>query len=451
MLKQISPISYLVVLIAVGVLFLELKPSEEFDHLISSGEQALLRLNNKELKEKGTEAIAQHHYSQAVDYLERAWKNSTDPETLIYLNNARIGDDKAREVAISVPIDDDGNTIFFGMEMLRGYAQFQDKINDNGGINGTPLKLTIVNDQDDPRIATELANKLAEREELLAVTGHWSSSTSLAAVPIYDQNQLPFVAPVSTNTAIAGMSDYVFRTVPDNTVVAETMVDYATDHLQAEQLTVFFDSNSTYSLSLKRELTTTMKENSIPVQCDFNQRLIGNCLNRSRQKNVDALVLIPGTNTISIALHVINANSQEFPLIGDIGNLYGIRTLEAGGNDAVGMAIPLPWHIEKPKNQAFVEKARKLWGGSVNWATAMTYDAMSAIAQGLKRLQEDPTREGLKQALSAKDFSAPGVVEPVEFLPSGDRDGELIMVEVQPRDDSRSGTGYDFVPIASPN
>jgi branched-chain amino acid transport system substrate-binding protein len=71
---------------------------------------------------------------------------------------------------------------------------------------------------------------------------------------------------------------------------------------------------------------------------------------------------------------------------------------------------------------------------------------MNAIAQALEQAQAS-TREGIQSALSSSDFSAPGVVQPVKFLPSGDRDGRLIMVEVQPANPSRSGTGYDFVPV----
>jgi len=169
-------------------------------------------------------------------------------------------------------------------------------------------------------------------------------------------------------------------------------------------------------------------------------------LEQIKNDNGEAIIVIPSAETVDQALQVVNANDRKLPVIGEIGNLYGMKTLEAGGEDAVGMAIPIPWHIDHPGDPEFVETAQDLWGGGINWATVMTYDAMSAIAQGLEQ-SPNPSRESLKQALSAKDFSAPGVVEPVEFLPSGDRDGELIMVEVQPRNPSRSGTGYDFVPV----
>lgn len=169
-------------------------------------------------------------------------------------------------------------------------------------------------------------------------------------------------------------------------------------------------------------------------------------LNDAKQQGAEALVLIPSPKTVDRALQVVDVNNRELPLIGDIGNLYGVKTLQVGGEDAVGMAIPIPWHIQKSGNQEFVQTSRQLWGGDVNWATVMAYDAMSAIAQAL---EQNPTRKGVQQALSSGGFSAPGVVQPVQFLPSGDRDGRLMMVEVQRANPSRSGTGYDFVPISN--
>jgi len=82
----------------------------------------------------------------------------------------------------------------------------------------------------------------------------------------------------------------------------------------------------------------------------------------------------------------------------------------------------------------------------VNWATVMAYEAMSAIAQAIEQTS-NLTRESLQDSLASNGFSAPGVIQPVKFLPSGDRDGRVIMVEVQRTNSSRSGTGYDFVPV----
>ena len=424
----------------------------QLSHRFSGGEKILVSSSSDpqafiQQKEQGVQAMAAGNYSRAVNHFQAALaEKSNSPEALIYLNNARIGNQEAYEIAVPVPIDAD--TVFFSLEMLRGYAQAQQEINRAGGINGTPVRLTLVNDSDSPRIATEIAEELGSRNNILAVTGHWSSSATLAAAPIYDQNELVLVNPVSTSTEISGISDYVFRTIPSNFVVGATMADYALNDLGVQNVAIFYDSDSGYSLSLRRELKGALSTRGGRVTGEYDLSEAGfrprELLQAVKRQNGEVVVLIPSPETVNRALQIVNVNERELPLIGDIGNLYGVRTLEVGQEDAVGMAIPIPWHIQKPGNQQFVRKSRDLWEADVNWATVMAYDAMNAIAQAL---EQNPTREGIQQALSSNTFSASGVVQPIRFLPSGDRDGRLMMVEVQPANPSRSGTGYDFVPI----
>ncbi|QDZ38987.1 ABC transporter substrate-binding protein [Euhalothece natronophila Z-M001] len=397
-------------------------------------------------KQQGTEAMANSNYDQAIANFEQALQeNRNDPESLIYLNNARIGNEEAYTIAVTVPIIDD--TVFFSLEMLRGYAQAQNEINEAGGINGTPIKLMLVNDDDDSEVAKEVVEELAQREEVLAVTGHWSSGTTLGTIPVYDENELVLVNPVSTSTEISGASDYVFRTIPSNFFVGAAMAEYALNDLEVSNVAIFYDSDSGYSLSLNREFKSALATRGGSVVAEIDLSAGGfrprRELERVKERDAETIVFIPAPETVSRALEIVNVNNRELPLIGDIGNLYGVRTLEVGGENAVGMVIPIPWHIEQPGSEDFVQTSRELWGADVNWATVMTYDAMSAIAQAL---EQSPTREGLKNALSDSDFSAEGVMQPIEFLPSGDRDGDLVMVEVQPASPSRSGTGYDFVP-----
>lgn len=72
-------------------------------------------------KEKGIAAMETENYQQAeAAFSEAIQKFPNAPETLIYLNNARIGSKKFYMVAASVPIT--GPSPSFASEMLRGFA-----------------------------------------------------------------------------------------------------------------------------------------------------------------------------------------------------------------------------------------------------------------------------------------------------------------------------------------
>ncbi len=469
--KGVPPIVYIIAVIAVGLGLYQFvfsssgsssndnssKGNNDQQVRFSSGEKMLIESNQYpetflNYKEQGIQAMAQGNYSQAEQHFEDALEEySNSPETRIYLNNAKAADENPYEIGVTLPLEKgilQGDTFNFSLQLLRGYAHRQSEINQAGGIDGRPIQITIANDEDNAKVAKNVARQFANQQDVLAVTGHWSSEVALAAAPVYNRNQLVLVNPVSTIPKLAGRSNYVFTMTPNNFFVANTIADYARKDLNVENIAVFYDSESDYSSSLREELKSAVSSYQLSISSEFDFNEAGfipeDALRQIRRGKAEAIVLLPSTNTIDNALQIVTVNDQQLPLIGDIGNLYSIKTLKQGGEDAVGMVTPIPWHIKKPGDPQFVERSRELWGGDVNWASVMAYDSMTAIGYAMA---QQPTREGIQQALSSSNFSAPGVVERIQFRPNGDRDGELMMVEVQATRSSRSGTGYDFVPI----
>ena len=111
------------------------------------------------------------------------------------------------------------------------------------------------------------------------------------------------------------------------------------------------------------------------------------------------------------------------------------KTLQLGQKDVNGLVVDAIWHPDSDPTNPFAKNAEKLWKGVVNWRTATSYDATQAIISGLK---QNPTRNGLQQAISQQGFSIDGATGKVKFLPSGDRMGDTILLKVHP---SNSSTG----------
>ena len=106
------------------------------------------------------------------------------------------------------------------------------------------------------------------------------------------------------------------------------------------------------------------------------------------------------------------------------------------------MVLAIPWHILGNPQADFPKIANQLWGGEVNWRTAMAYDAAMALISAMER---NPTRTGVQQALLAPDFSAEGATGAIRFLPSGDRNQAVQLVTIQ--SGNRTSFGYEFVPV----
>jgi branched-chain amino acid transport system substrate-binding protein len=411
---------------------------------LSTGKKLLIPDGATTTKQAAVQAIASGNYNAAISDLEASLKtNRNDPEALIYLNNARIGNQKSYTIAVAVPIGADLNG---AKEILRGVAQAQNEVNQSGGINGTPLKVLIANDDDNPKIASQIASALANNSEVLGVIGHFSSDATLAASKIYQQNQLVAISPISTSVQLSGIGSNIFRTVPSDRFAANSLSRYMLTKLQKKKAAVFFNSASNYSKSLKSEFTTALYGDGGQVVSEFDFAK-GNfnateSFKSAIAQGAEVIMLAADTATLDQALQVVQVNAKRLPLLaGD--DVYTAKTLQIGGAGAVNMVLAVPWHILADPQSSFPQTSKQLWNAEVSWRTALAYDAAIALIAGLGR---NPTRTGIQQALSAPDFSAQGASGPIRFLPSGDRNRAVQLVIVKPG--TRTSYGYDFVPIS---
>ncbi|MBW4655175.1 MAG: ABC transporter substrate-binding protein [Kaiparowitsia implicata GSE-PSE-MK54-09C] len=408
----------------------------------SVGDRLLVSAGATPDKQAGIEAIASGNYAQAIERLQASLQQQrNDPEALIYLNNARIGDDASYSVAVAVPL---GASVNSALELMRGAAHAQDRINAVGGINGTPIKIALVDDNNDPETAADVARRLVDDSTVLAVVGHFGSDTTLAAAAVYNEGNLPMISPTSTSVQLSGQGPYIFRTVPNDRFTATTLSRFMVEDRQQRNAAVFFNSESGYSLSLKNEFTTAVASDGGQVLMEFDLAApgfdAGSAVNQARQQGVEVLVLAANTATLDPALQVIAVNRQELTVLGG-DSLYNPKVLQVGGANAEGLVVAVPWIIQSAPQSSFAQESRQLWGGDVNWRTAMTYDALESIGQALA---QSPTRDGIAQTMRSGVFSVEGATGTVRFLPSGDRNQAMQLVEVLPGD--RSGYGYDFSP-----
>jgi branched-chain amino acid transport system substrate-binding protein len=417
-----------------------------FRYRISEGEKILIPSVKTPDKVAGVQALSWKDYSQAVSQFEQSLRqNRNDPETVIHLNNARIGDRPAFKVAAVVPI---GSNLDVAQEMLRGVAHAQDEINLKGGIQGKPLKVVIANDANQPEIAKRIAATLVKDPKILAVIGHNASDASVAAAPIYNQGGLVMITPTSFSDKLSSSGKYIFRMVPSIWYVADKLAAYISQNTPQARVAICSDVAAPDNESFRNQFTTALfgkKVTFVNVACDFSdpdfdpKAAIAQILDRG----ATTLLLAPHVDRIGKVVEIAAANQGKLSLFGSP-TPYTAETL-AGKAAVNGLTLVVPWHPVTIPDNPFVQDAAKRWGGRVNWRTAMSYDSVKAIATAL---QQNQTRQGLRDTLSSPDFSTQGASGTIQFLPSGERQiapGIGVLVRVQP--DPRSPEGYDFAPF----
>ena len=84
-------------------------------------------------------------------------------------------------------------------------------INAQGGLLGKKVELVVYDDRADGKEAVALARKLIEQDRVVAVVGGSYSTPSRAAAPIFQDDQVPFVAAYAVHPDITKAGDYCFR------------------------------------------------------------------------------------------------------------------------------------------------------------------------------------------------------------------------------------------------
>jgi ABC-type branched-subunit amino acid transport system substrate-binding protein/predicted Ser/Thr protein kinase len=430
---------------------------------ISCGEEIL---GYKPLPEqqKGVEAFAAGNYNDAVNWFSKAWQSKTyakDPQTLIYLNNARVINEKipSYTIAVVLPLKEDTDSLTVSTEILEGIAQAQDKFNQNPQ-KKFGLKVLIASDRNDKISAKNMAKSLVEKRDVLGVIGHFSSDTTLEALDVYQKNKLLLISPTATSEKLSTKCQqpqfcFFRRVVNSNSVTAKFLTNYLKVQENKNRALVFFNPLSKYSSSLQQEFSNKLKANTGKVvdifefstnNSFFNIEIANNKI-QAHKPNV--LVLFPNTDGVmpDQAVQVIREYQERYLIIGG-DSVSSNKITSAINKDAVGFVMAVPWHFIASRNPDFIKDAtQNYWGKNVDWNTALSYDATIVLLEALQKLPSRE-REKLPQVMAEPDFKAQeGATGTISFQPNGNRKEENVVLVKVVRD---SITGkLQFIPLVN--
>ena len=393
----------------------------------SLGERMLIGANATAAKKDGTNAYSKQDYVKAADYFQQSLAEyPNDPETLIYLNNARVAQQQPVKIAAVVPI---GSNLDVAQEMLRGVAQAQAEFNQGGG----SLQVQIINDENDTELAQQVAETVVQDKSILAVVGSNASNASLAGAEIYQQAGVVMITPTSTSEQLSNFGNYIFRAAPTNDAMANTLAEYAIDVAKRKNVAVCYDSQAPDNVTFKDAFIPALIArggNYINTQCDFAAPDFNaeDSVNNLISSGAEAVLLAPHIDKLNRAIELSRANNWKMALLGTF-SLNTSKITQSGQGDLNGVVLPVPFHAQQDSATDFTSQAQATWGNDVTltWRTATSYDATKAIAQGLKI---SSTRADLRDVLHSNSSIA-GANSQVQFLPSGDRTIDTALVEVK--------------------
>ncbi len=133
-----------------------------------------------------------------------------------------------------------------GVAVRNGAELALEKINEEGGINGRPLELLIMDDKNDPELIPALYASFLE-EEVAAVIGHTFSNMSMAALPLINEQEIILVGPTNSSNALTGLDDFFFRVSQPTRMETDMHASFALQQGLSRMAVVYDLGNRAYS------------------------------------------------------------------------------------------------------------------------------------------------------------------------------------------------------------
>ena len=303
-----------------------------------------------------------------------------------------------------------GDTATFGRSTDNGIRMQIEEVNDRGGVLGRPLELVTEDDRSVTEEARTAAQKLLQRDQVVALLGEVASSRSLAAAPEAQRARVPMISPASTNPRVTEVGDYVFRACFIDPFQGAVMAKFAGETLGAKRVAILFDFKQDYSVGLADFFRKTFQSMGGEIVAD-ERYTSGDIefraqLTKIRATHPDA-IFVPGYYTEA---GLIAKQARELgitaPLLGGDG-WDSTRTLEIGGAAVEGNFFSNHYAADSdsPLVQAFVKKYRAKYGEVPDAMAVLGYDAAGILVDALGRAG---TTEGpkLRDAIAAtKDYA----------------------------------------------
>lgn len=241
-------------------------------------------------------------------------------------------------LAVSAPIT--GNNAQYGIDM-RDMAQMAvDEFNAAGGFgDGQKINLVIYDDKGDANEGINVANLIAENEDVFAVVASFGSTVSMAQAPIFEQAQLPMLSPNSSHIDFPGMGDMMIPLNPTSANSYDVIAKFFYDNI-GTKLAILYqntEQGTTASGVLKENFeslggTVTSYETYVPGETNDFTALLA----KARESEPDALFIngdymdaskavlqwkeIPGTENIQLLASGNCLIQSFFDVVGDKAN-----------------------------------------------------------------------------------------------------------------------------------
>lgn len=196
------------------------------------------------------------------------------------------------EIKIAAVLPLTGDAASAGQDTKLGIDLAVSIINEDGGVNGRPIKVIYEDSKADPQTGVSALRKAITVDKVQYVIDNSISSVTLAMAPIAEENKVVLLATGATAPSISDAGDFIFRIWNSDVIEGQTIAPYAFDSLGTKRVAILYINND-YGLGLRDVFTEAFKGEAVaqetydPGLNDFRTQLA-----KILKESPDAIYLI---------------------------------------------------------------------------------------------------------------------------------------------------------------
>ena len=335
------------------------------------------------------------------------------------------------KIGLSAPLT--GDWAEYGNDFKRSVTMVIDRGNRMGGIHGKKVILEIADSRGDPKESVLIAEKFVADPEIIAEIGDFSSSSSMAAAPIYERADMTQLSPTASHMEFTKKGKNMFRVVATQGYEGPYNARWAVQELGKKKIATIYinndwgvDANKYFTQEARKLGAEILAEEAFtPGEKDFSAIL-------SKLKRLKPELIYLPTFYADAAAILNQAKRVRFnPVVLANSSLFSQKTIELGGDAVEGILIPANYFSADPRPaaQEFTREYQALYGALPNQFAALAYDAANLMVAALHKAGVDD-RAKVKDALvSLQGFQ--GATGSISYANSHDPEKELVRITIK--------------------
>lgn len=312
------------------------------------------------------------------------------------------------EIKIGADFELTGGVANYGKQAVNGIQLAIKQANASGGVLGKQITLVLADNKSEAAEATNAITKLITQDKVVAVLGPATSSNTLAALQVSQDNKVPIITPTGTNEKITvdngKTRPYAFRSCFIDPLQGTIMANFASNTLKAKTAAIFIDSSSDYSKGLSQSFENVFTQNGGQVvgkeaflqkDQDFKSTLT-----KIKAMNPDVVFLPAYYEEVGKILKQAREMGMTMPFLGTDG-WDDSKVVEIAGAAPLNNTYFSSHYSSQdtdPNVVKFIEAYKKEYNQEPSVFSALGYDAGLLLIDAIKRANSTEP-EKIRQAL----------------------------------------------------